>query len=189
VTSALPDGKTTPAPTASGPELADIDAATFRSIMGSLPSGVSVVTTVDYEEPQTLQGSTCSAVCSVSASPPLLLVCLKKPSLTLDAMIAHGRFAVNFLDAQAEQVSTIFAGQQQGKFAGVRWHGGEHTGMPVLERALAHTECLVQSSIDAGDHVIVIGRIVGGSVEADRFPLGYWRGSYVSISRIRPTQP
>jgi flavin reductase (DIM6/NTAB) family NADH-FMN oxidoreductase RutF len=188
VTSTLPDNKTALAPSDTTTEFADIDDENFLSIMGSLPSGVSVVTTVSQEEPPVPDGLTCSAVCSVSRTPPLLLVCLRMPSRTLDAIMEHGRFAVNFLDAQAEPVSAVFAGPDESKFANVEWRPGEHTGMPVLERALAHTECLVQNRMDVGDHAIVIGRVVGGIVQDDRFPLGYWRGSYVGMFRMRPPQ-
>ncbi|MBV2156568.1 flavin reductase family protein [Kitasatospora sp. SUK 42] len=157
----------------------------FREIMGSFASGVSVVTTLTADgEPY---GLTCSAVCSVSADPPLLLSCVRTPSSTLDAIRAGGHFAVNFLDAQAREVSQLFAGPGQDKFHQVDWHPGKATGMPVLERTLAHAECEVHRLVDAGDHVIVLGRLIGGDVEESRFPLGYWRGGYVQMFRMGRT--
>lgn len=154
----------------------------FRDIMGSFASGISVVTTLtEAGEPY---GLTCSAVCSVSADPPLLLACVRKPSSTLDAIRTRGRFAVNFLDAQAREVSQLFAGRGPDKFDNVEWRAGAAAGMPILDRTLAHAECSVHELIDAGDHVIVLGHLIGGDVEESRFPLGYWRGSYVQMFRM-----
>lgn len=164
------------------PALDDISYAAFRSIMGSFASGVSVVTTLgDDDRPY---GLTCSAVCSVSAEPPLLLSCVRTPSSTLDTLRKRGFFAVNFLDSQARDLSNSFADRSPDKFADVQWSPGPAAGMPVLERTLAHAECEVHQVVDAGDHAIVLGRLVGGEADPSRFPLGYWRGSYVRLFRM-----
>lgn len=161
-----------------------LDYDAFRDIMGSFASGISVVTTLTEEgEPY---GLTCSAVCSVSADPPLLLSCVRTPSSTLDAIRTRGLFAVNFLDAHAREVSQLFAGPGQDKFHKVGWRPGAAAGMPILDRTLAHAECSVHQLIDAGDHVIVLGHLIGGHVDQSRFPLGYWRGSYVQMFRMGP---
>ncbi|HET8683504.1 MAG TPA: flavin reductase family protein [Micromonosporaceae bacterium] len=165
-----------------GAELASVDFDAFRTIMGSFASGVSVVTTLgDDEAPR---GMTCSAVCSVSADPPLLLSCVKPPSSTLNAIRTRGLFAVNFLDADGRELSDLFASQTPDKFAQVGWRPGATAGMPVLGPTLAYAECTVHNMFDAGDHVVVIGRIIGGQVAADRFPLAYWRGRYVRVFRV-----
>lgn len=166
-------------------ELQAVQYPQFRSIMGSFASGISVVTTLDDGERP--YGLTCSAVCSVSAEPPLLLACVRTPSSTLDILTKRGRFAVNFLDSQARELSDLFASRSTDKFATVGWSPGAVAGMPVLDRTLAHAECEVHDLIDAGDHVIVLGRIVGGAADTDRFPLGYWRGSYVRLFRMTAT--
>lgn len=162
-----------------GAELASVDFEVFRTIMGSFASGVSVVTSLgDDDQPR---GMTCSAVCSVSADPPLLLSCVKPPSSTLNAIRTRGLFVVNFLDADGRALSELFASQLPDKFSQVGWRPSELAGMPVLASTLAYAECTVHDTFDAGDHVVVIGRIVGGQVAADRFPLAYWRGKYVRI--------
>ncbi len=151
----------------------------FRRIMGSFASGISVVTCIGPD--QRARGLTCSAVCSVSADPPLLLSCIRTPSATLDALREQGKFAVNFLDSLAHRVSDLFASPAADKFAGVQWQPGPVTGMPILSCTLAHAECAVHMVIDAGDHVVVLGRIVGGKAVPNRYPLGYWRGNYVQL--------
>jgi flavin reductase (DIM6/NTAB) family NADH-FMN oxidoreductase RutF len=153
--------------------------ADFCEIMGSFASGISVVTSVGRDAQA--HGLTCSAVCSVSADPPLLLSCIRTPSSTLDALREQGSFAVNFLDSRARKVSELFASRDEDKFAAVRWRPGRVTGMPVLGCTLAHAECSVHDVIDAGDHVIVLGRLIGGQVDSARYPLGYWRGKYVVV--------
>lgn len=171
--------------TAAGPdgsELADIDFDAFRAIMGSFASGVGVVTTLD--EAGNPCGMTCSALCSVSADPPLLLSCVRTPSSTLNAIKARGRFVVNMLDADARDISDLFASRTEDKFSRVGWFASELAGMPVLDRVLAFAECTVYDLVTAGDHVIVLGRIVGGKAAPDRFPLGYWRGTYVRVFRV-----
>ncbi len=168
--------------------LPSVDRAGFRSLLGSLLSGVSVLTGRRTDDSPV--GMTCSAVCSVSADPPLLLVCVNTPSTTLDAITDGNRFAVNFLDAGAGAVSDLFASRAADKFDVVDWLPGEVTGMPVLADVVAHAECAVHEVREAGDHVIVIGRIVGGRALPERFPLGYWRGSYTRSLRMpRKTAP
>lgn len=159
-----------------------LDYEAFRTVMGSFASGVAVVTTRTPDgEPH---GLTCSAVCSVSADPPLLLACIRTPSRTLDVLRESGVFAVNFLDAQAREVSQRFSGQEQDRFGGIPWHPGRARGVPVLDRVLAHAECSTRQLIEAGDHVVVIGLLVGGDADRSRFPLGYWRGSYMQVYRL-----
>ena len=166
-----------------GIDPAGIDFEGFRRVMGSFASGISILTTLDSGEPL---GMTCSAVCSVSADPPLLLACVKTPSSTLEAIRATGRFAVNFLDAAAAHLSQLFAGRTPDKFAQAPWTAGATTGQPILRDTVAHAECEVHDVLPAGDHVILLGRILGGHAEEERFPLGYWRGAYVRMFRIPP---
>lgn len=157
----------------------------FRAVMGSFASGITVVTSVADGKPR---GMTVTAVCSVSADPPMLLSCFKKPSGTLDAIDALGYFAVNFLDAEARGLSNVFAGRGPDRFSQVSWRPGI-AGVPLLAGTVAHAECVVQERLDAGDHVIVLGGIVGGGVDPHRLPLGYWRGSYVRLFRMSRPRP
>jgi len=160
----------------------DLDYESCGNVMGSFVSGVAVVTTRTPDgEPH---GLTCSAVCSVSADPPLLLACIRTPSRTMDVLRETGVFAVNFLDSQAREVSQRFSEQEQDRFDGIPWHPGPARGVPVLDRVLAHAECSTWQLIETGDHVVVIGLLVGGDVDRSRFPLGYWRGSYMQVYRL-----
>jgi flavin reductase (DIM6/NTAB) family NADH-FMN oxidoreductase RutF len=155
-----------------------VDAATFRSIMSAFPSGVTVVATLDAAGRPV--GVTCSATCSVSLDPPLLLVCLHRHSRVLGALLDRGQFIVNFLRGNREGTSSLFASSAENRFASVVWQPSPRGGLPLLPvDTIAHAECEVASAIDAGDHVIVIGAIVDGHAHDDTFgPLMYWRRRY-----------
>jgi flavin reductase (DIM6/NTAB) family NADH-FMN oxidoreductase RutF len=154
-----------------------VDAATFFSIMSAFPTGVAVVTCVD--EGGAPRGLTTNAVTSVSADPPLLLVCVDRTSRTLPALLRTRRFAVNVVATGRDDVATVFASKAEDKFAGVAWAAGE-TGAPLLvEDALAWAECEIDQEIEAGDHRILVGRVVAGRPpEPESLPLVYFRRSY-----------
>ncbi|MFC7220679.1 flavin reductase family protein [Streptomyces polyrhachis] len=159
--------------------LDQVDLQTFRSVMGSLPTGVSVVTSLaDDGQPR---GFTCSAVCSVSASPPLLLVCVKQPSASLEAIHQSSVFAVNFLSGQMAETARTFASPVPERFADVPWSPGKRTGAPVLDSTVAFAECVLTSSQLAGDHQVLIGRLVYGGVSAHRTALAYWRAQFSEV--------
>lgn len=159
--------------------LDQVDLPTFRSVMGSLPTGVSVVTTVTADGRP--RGLTCSAVCSVSASPPLLLVCVKHPSKTLEAIHASSVFAVNFLSAGMEDVARVFASPIPERFTDTPWSPGKRTGAPLLASTVAQAECILTGSHLAGDHQILVGRLVHGDVSPGRTPLAYWRTRFSEL--------
>ncbi|MEU9337997.1 flavin reductase family protein [Streptomyces sp. NPDC048290] len=166
-------------------ELASVDRETFRSLLGSLASGVSVITVLDGSGPK---GFTCSAVCSVSAAPPMLLTGVSNRSGTLRVIKETGRFAVNFLSEHGQSLSALFASDCGTKFDGIRWEPGKVTGMPLLEPTVAHAECVLAQSVVAGDHTLIVGRIVGGGMEQQRLPLAYWRGDYRRLLGPEPSR-
>ncbi|MEV0222080.1 flavin reductase family protein [Streptomyces sp. NPDC050704] len=161
------------------PRLPVVDRDTFRSVMGSFVSGVTVVTTLDGDGRP--RGFTCSSVCSVSMSPPLLLASANARSSTLRAIVERGTFAVNFLNGRARTVSQLFASMTDDQFEQVPWSKGETTGMPVLAANVAHAECELDQVVRAGDHDLLLGRMAGGRALQDQAPLAYWRGGYVDL--------
>ncbi len=132
----------------------------FFAIMSAFPTGVAVVTTLDLQGRP--RGLTAQSVASVSAEPPLLLVCIDRASRTLPALRARGQFVVNFLRADRDALCALFASKAEDKFADVVWRAAA-SGMPVLhEESLAYAECRTEQEIEAGDHVVLIGLVVGG---------------------------
>ncbi|MBA2331251.1 MAG: flavin reductase family protein [Actinobacteria bacterium] len=151
----------------------------LTSIMSAFPTGVAIVTTLDeHGEPR---GLTTNAVCSVSADPPLLLVCVDRTSRTLAALQHAKRFVVNFMSDGRGDLCALFASKAEDKFADVRWEPGLG-GVPCLtEDALAYAECLTEEELEAGDHLILIGRVEAGSApDPERVPILYFRRAYGS---------
>jgi flavin reductase (DIM6/NTAB) family NADH-FMN oxidoreductase RutF len=168
----------TPPPPAREP--VSVSAAELRHALGHLPTGVTVVTSLAPDG--TPIGTTVSAVCSVSAEPALLLVCLTKTSETLQAIRGHGEFAVNVLADGQHVLSSNFA--RAG--ADASWEGIDHqrlqTGLPRLDGTLAAFDCVVHETMEGGDHDIVIGRVRGVHVdELEDRPLLHWRGAYARL--------
>jgi flavin reductase (DIM6/NTAB) family NADH-FMN oxidoreductase RutF len=151
--------------------------AQFRNILSSFPSGVAVITARAPDG--ALCGLTSTAVCSLSADPPMLLVCLNLQSRTLPAVRSSGGFVVNFLAEGRSAISAIFASKEPEKYAGLNWQPSEAAaGAPILvEDVVAFAECRLMHEYQMNDHCIMIGRVDGGSVEAVR-PLMYYRRQY-----------
>jgi flavin reductase (DIM6/NTAB) family NADH-FMN oxidoreductase RutF len=156
-----------------------LEPTAFRVLFGSYPTAVSVVTTLDAQGKPV--GLTCSAVCSLSMRPPLLLVCVDERSNTLGPLLSHGAFVVNILADDAAPVARLFAGKSPDKFADVPWvPSALAKGAPLLtEAALGHAECLVTGSHSAGDHWILIGAVTRATSYRRRVLL-YHQGGYGS---------
>ncbi|MGW4199540.1 flavin reductase family protein [Streptomyces sp. NPDC004726] len=164
-----------------------VAAPLLKQIAGSLPTGVTVVTTTGEDGGP--RGLTSGAVCSVSAEPPLLLSCIKRDSSTLPAIQERGAFAVNILRAESASVSDLFARPGADRFTGVEWTTSSR-GLPILHRdTVAHAECALYDLMEAGDHTIVVGLVLDGAVstEADR-PLLYFRRDYAGWPDPRATR-
>lgn len=162
-----------------------LDLDLFRAIVGSFPTGVTIVTTVDPADGAP-RGLTSNAFSSVSADPPLVLVCVDKRSQTLPALQANGAFVVNFLAAGRDQLSNVFASKEPDKFAGVTWDASSLAkGSPILvDDAIAYAECITAQVIEAGDHYVFLGRIEGGGA-TDSAPLMYYKRQYATWPQQR----
>ncbi len=155
-----------------------VDGAAFREVMASLPTAVSVVTAMD--ENGAPRGLTCSAVCSVSADPPQILVCINQRNGSLAAIRHSGAFVVNVLGSAAAQLSDQFASPLAEKFADVSWRPAPSSGLPVLDgSAHAFLDCELTADISSGSHAILVGSVQACGTDFDAMhPLLYWRRSY-----------
>lgn len=151
------------------------DSKEFRNAAGRYATGVAVITVGDESE---RNGMTVNSFTSVSLDPPLISFCPKNESKTLEQIEERGTFAVNVLAADQGELCYQFAGKGDGqKFDGVATHPGDTTGAPLIDGALTQMECEVHSIVPAGDHQIVIGRVV--DLEASKQmsePLLFWSG-------------
>jgi flavin reductase (DIM6/NTAB) family NADH-FMN oxidoreductase RutF len=147
----------------------------FRHVLGHFASGVTIVTTFDADGRPT--GLTASAFTSVSLDPPLILVCVDHKSQSYPALRDSGRFAVNILHLDQQELSKRFATTRLDKFDGVPFRRSEELAVPLIDGALAQLECATVSAHVEGDHTIFVGRVERAHTGAGA-PLLYWRGRY-----------
>jgi flavin reductase (DIM6/NTAB) family NADH-FMN oxidoreductase RutF len=154
-----------------------LDASTYRRMIGHFVTGVTVVSSSAEGR---LHGMTANSVTSVSLEPLLLLVCVDKRATAHREIEAAGRFAVNILNASQEGLARVFsapAAASDADLRGVPYRLGPH-GSPLIDGCLAWLECELDRSVEAGDHTIFIGRVLGGEIGDDAPPLLYYKGSY-----------
>ncbi len=155
----------------------------FRDVLGRFASGVTVITAVSGGAPV---GMTCQSFSSASLDPPLVLFLPARTSRAWPQIQRAGRFCVNFLAADQAAVSNQMASRGADKFAGIGWSPSPATGSPILHGSLAHVDCAVHAVHEAGDHFVVLGRVLALEVAEDREqgedgepgPLVFYRGEY-----------
>lgn len=153
------------------------DQELFREVFGRFATGVAVITSAG---PGGQGGMTANALCSLSLEPLLVLVCFENEARTLPIVEDAGRFAVNLLSADQEELAGVFASKlpESEKLQGAG-HRVED-GMPILEGTLAWAICRLNELIGGGDHTIAIGQVtsmgLGGAHPGQ--PLLWFGGRY-----------
>jgi flavin reductase ActVB len=137
---------------ASNPDFANA----FREAMRGMANSVAMVTTWFEGQPW---GLTVSACCSVSATPPMLLISVGEHTVTAKAIHHCGRFGVNILSEKQVALAQFGARPRAPKFCHEHCEDSEISleRAPIIERAVAHFSCRADQEIVAGDHVIFIG--------------------------------
>ena len=146
-----------------------MDPTLFRELMAGICAPVTVVTAMLDGVPH---GTTVSAMMSVSLAPPLVGVSLDGTSTILAHARASGRFGINVLAHAQAPLALRFAKKLPApeKFDGVEWT--TDAGLPRIAGALGWMACAVEQAVDAGDHVILLGRLESG-VAVKGAPLVY----------------
>jgi len=154
-----------------------IDPLDLRRAFGTFATGVTIVTTAG--EDAEVYGFTANSFTSVSLDPPLLLVNIAKSAYGLQIFTGARGFAVNILAEKQRDLSNTFASRGTDKFANTRWTA-KSTGSPVFDDVIAWFDCEIFDQVDAGDHVILIGKVLDYSYSSDS-PLAFCRGAYLSF--------
>ncbi|MFQ6399045.1 3-hydroxy-9,10-secoandrosta-1,3,5(10)-triene-9,17-dione monooxygenase reductase subunit [Nocardia sp. KC 131] len=156
-----------------------IDGRQFRNVLGQFATGITVITTFDGDSAP--MGFACQSFAALSLEPPLVLFCPTKTSRSWAAIEQSGRFCVNVLAEEQQQLCARFGSREPDKFAEIGWRTSE-LELPLLDDALATIQCTVDSVVDGGDHYIVIGRVLAlsESTTSGR-PLLFYRGQYSAI--------
>jgi 3-hydroxy-9,10-secoandrosta-1,3,5(10)-triene-9,17-dione monooxygenase reductase component len=155
-----------------------IDGKRFRSVMGTLPTGVAIIATECEGE---LFGATINSLTSVSLEPCLLLFCTNERSATGGAICKRGLFSVNILGQHQSELSARFARTLKHRFDDLPLTFSADR-LPLLQGAAAQLCCRVTTVHKAGDHDIILGEVFSGN-EAACSPLVFHKGAYGGFQR------
>lgn len=145
----------------------------FRAVLGHFASGVVVVAAVHASRPT---GFTCQSFFSLSLDPPLVAFAPGRSSTSWPKVREVGVLCANVLADDQEPLARTFANSGTDKFAGVGWVPGS-TGAPRLAGSLAWIECGVDEVHEAGDHWLVVARVVDLEARPGK-PLLFYRGGF-----------
>jgi len=154
-----------------------VDSTVLRDVMGRFATGVTVVTAMDGGRPV---GFTCQSFVSLSLEPPLVALAPAKTSTSWPRIRRAGSFCVNVLSDRQAAVCRAFARSGGDKFTGVDWRPGV-TGAPVLRSTLAWVECRLEAIHDAGDHELVVGRVLALHT-GEGTPLLFYRSRFARLT-------
>lgn len=161
-TTDLAEGRTGPTP------------AEMRRAMGCFASGVTIVTGLDGEGPV---GFACQSFSSVSLDPPLVLFCADHRGRAWPRMRPAGVFTVNVLGEHQGDLCDRFGSSRGQKFEGLTWTPSP-LGTPSLADVLMRVHAEVHEVVVAGDHDVVIGRVLGLETPAPERPMLFFRGHF-----------
>jgi flavin reductase (DIM6/NTAB) family NADH-FMN oxidoreductase RutF len=145
--------------------------------MGHFTTGVAIVTA---HADGVAHGMTVNSLTSVALDPPLVLVCLTRGARTTSAVESSGRFAISILSARQERLAARFARRGEQHFEGLPVTFGA-LGNPVVPDALAQLECVVENPVPAGDHLVLIARVLRAEFRAGE-PLAFFSGRFCAVT-------
>src|SRR3954468_15748293 len=164
-----------------------VDAGQFKIGMRTLAGAVNIITSAHANH---RYGMTATAVCSATADPPTVLVCINKLATTNDAVKKSKVFCVNVLRAEDWELSTSFSGAQtgEGRFKTRNW-SKLATGSPVLVDSLVSFDCRVVKSMVHGTHTVFLGQVEQVLLGKKGKPLLYSEGQYAKLASLTLGEP
>jgi len=158
-------------------EARGIDPDSFRRVCAQFATGVAVATVRGADAAP--HGLTVNSFTSVSLEPPLILICIGDLCQILPYFRTSAFFAVNFLNAAQQSLAIAFAERTDNRFEGIPWLEAEN-GSPLLPDSLGWMECRLAETIEAGDHSILLGKVVGAEARSGT-ALAYFNGCYGQV--------
>lgn len=153
------------------------DTAGFKDAMSRFTTGVTIVSGIEDGEPV---GFTCQSFVSLSIDPPFCAVAPARTSTSWPRIARVGSFCVNVLGGHQVDLCRGFAVSGGTKFEGVEWRRSPRSGSPVIEGCLAWVDCAVELVHDAGDHELIMGRVLDlGTREGS--PLLFFRSGFATL--------
>ncbi len=156
------------------------DSQDYRTALGCYATGVAVVSVLDDEGLP--RGVTVNSFNSVSLEPPLVSFCIDRAAFSFPCFQNAEHFVVNVLAEPQEALSVRFASPKPDKWDGIPYDVWE-SGAPILPGCLVNLECALDALHDAGDHIIVVGKVTKLAMgAAGSRPLLYFRGAYSKMA-------
>lgn len=155
------------------------DPAHFRKVLGQLPTGVVAVCA---DHPEGPVGMACNSFTSVSLNPALVSFSAAATSTTWPRVRECGRFCVNVLAAHHSTVSQRFSLRGEDRFEGLGLH--RRLAGPGLDDAVAWIDCEIEDEVEAGDHVIVLARVLALEARPGAEALLFWDGRYGAFTEL-----
>ena len=156
------------------------DSRQLRNALGRFPTGVTVITTGAHGK---REGLTANSFSALSLDPPLVLWSIVRKAASLPAFLGSGHFAINVLASNQPEMSHRFATPTADKFGGLDVEDGLG-GSPLLPGALASFECATERTIEGGDHILFVGRVLRMRY-SDGDPLIFSGGRYCTALPMR----
>jgi len=159
----------------------DVDIKALREALGCFPTGIAVMTAASQEMSHI--GITVNSFTSVSLEPPLVLWCIDRRSRRYPHFAQAPGFTVSILASGHREVSARLARAGEHNLDGIALIPTE-LGPPALADSLAIFECARESVQEAGDHAILIGRVLRfARHDAAGAPLVYFQGKYGALAQ------
>jgi flavin reductase (DIM6/NTAB) family NADH-FMN oxidoreductase RutF len=157
-----------------------MDAAKFKSLMRHQAGAVTIIT---VGTPGNRTGLTATAMCSLSDTPPTVLICVNRNASAHAPIRASKSFGVNLLAQEhfdlARRFSTKIV-EGEARFDADAWETLV-TGAPALKDALATLDCELMDEHETQTHSIFIGRVLEGRFREEAQPLLYFRGDFWDV--------
>jgi flavin reductase (DIM6/NTAB) family NADH-FMN oxidoreductase RutF len=154
----------------------------FKEAMSRFVTGVTIVTALEEGTPV---GFSCQSFVSLSLDPPLVALAPAKTSTSWPRIARARTFCVNVLSDRQSEVCRNFAVSGGDKFVGVLWHPADIGGAPIIEGSLAWIDCELELVHDAGDHELVIGKVLKLEL-GEGEPLVYYRSGFAQLTELDP---
>jgi flavin reductase (DIM6/NTAB) family NADH-FMN oxidoreductase RutF len=154
------------------------DSARFKEAMSTFATGVTIVSGLEDGLPV---GFTCQSFVSLSIDPPFVAVAPARTSTSWPRIAKAGIFCVNVLGDHQSELGRDFAVSGGDKFNGVAWRPAPATGAPLIEHSLAWVDCRLELVHDAGDHELIIGRVLDLGI-GEGSPLLYFRSGFATVA-------
>lgn len=167
-------------------QLPDIDvldprsAAHYRQVLGTVPTGVAIITSMADGEPV---GVSVGSFTSVSLEPALVGFFIGESSGTWPRIAPTGGFCASILSSDQEGLGRLFATRDADKFAACTWRPSD-AGRPIIEGAVAWIDCTIESTHPAGDHRLVLGRVEAMGLSGHDEPLVFLGGRYGRLTEL-----